>query len=369
MRVERVSFPREKRVIAVSDVHGHKTWLERLLKKVGFCGEDILVLCGDYVERGRENLEALRYVMELSRLPNVYALVGNVDAWRCVVIEDPEAETPEEALEYIRHKREFYGPCTLTQMAQELGMSLNTPEEIVRAKKAFQTAFQPELEFLHTRPVILEDDRFVFVHGGLTGTDMGALEGAPAFPLMKNDAFLHKGLSFRELGKTVVVGHWPVVNYGENYPDCTPILERERGIVSIDGGCGVKDCGQLNALLLEGDQIRFESYDDLQEVVCLDDQEESKNSANIMWVDRYVELLERGAEFSRVRKCSDGRSLYVPNFYLFEEEEKLACRDYTDYRIGVRAGDRVKLVRREEFGVLIKKNGRVGWYRGRAEMV
>ena len=63
---------------------------------------------------------------------------------------------------------------------------------------------------------------------------------------MKNDDFLGQGLSFR---KWVAVGHWPVTLYDPSIQCSNPRVERDRRIISLDGGCVLKVDGQLNALI------------------------------------------------------------------------------------------------------------------------
>ena len=79
LRLQRVSFPKGRRVIAVSDIHGWCDMLRGLLRKIDFSEEDILVLVGDVFEKGSQNLELLRYLMELSKKSTVYKVMGNCD--------------------------------------------------------------------------------------------------------------------------------------------------------------------------------------------------------------------------------------------------------------------------------------------------
>lgn len=77
--VKQVRFPKGKRIIVVSDIHGHLQNFQRLLKKVGFSKEDILVIDGDVLEKGPQSLAALRYVMQLAKEYTVYQVLGNND--------------------------------------------------------------------------------------------------------------------------------------------------------------------------------------------------------------------------------------------------------------------------------------------------
>ena len=84
LRIQRVSFPKGRRVVAVSDIHGWYDMLKGLLTKINFSGDDILVLVGDTFEKGNQNLKLLRYLMELSKTHEVYKVLGNCD----IIYED-----------------------------------------------------------------------------------------------------------------------------------------------------------------------------------------------------------------------------------------------------------------------------------------
>ena len=71
----------ERRIIAVSDIHGNLPYLRALLSKVGFSQNDELIIDGDFLEKGEYSLETLRYLMRLSQRGNVHAVCGNCDSW------------------------------------------------------------------------------------------------------------------------------------------------------------------------------------------------------------------------------------------------------------------------------------------------
>ena len=52
------------RTIVISDVHAHASLLSRLLETLRFCERDLLVIAGDLLLRGKENLPTLRLAME-----------------------------------------------------------------------------------------------------------------------------------------------------------------------------------------------------------------------------------------------------------------------------------------------------------------
>ncbi len=67
----------KKKLFVVSDIHGHCTLLKDALDQAGFDNdnpEHLLICCGDYFDRGRENLEVLKF---FERLKHKVLLRGN----------------------------------------------------------------------------------------------------------------------------------------------------------------------------------------------------------------------------------------------------------------------------------------------------
>ena len=60
---------------AISDIHGCYTEFVELLNRISFSDEDILVLCGDYIDRGKDSYKMMRW-ME-NKPQNVIMLCGN----------------------------------------------------------------------------------------------------------------------------------------------------------------------------------------------------------------------------------------------------------------------------------------------------
>ena len=66
-----------KRILAVGDIHGCFEKLISLWKKISVTPEDLVIFLGDYVDRGRENVKVLKWIMTESKKKNVVALCGN----------------------------------------------------------------------------------------------------------------------------------------------------------------------------------------------------------------------------------------------------------------------------------------------------
>mgnify|MGYP001051606438 FL=1 len=79
------------RLIAISDIHGHLDRFKELLRKVNYDPvEDYLVIIGDFVEKGDQVLETIHFIMNLSRFPKCYVLMGNCEWAMNALLTIPE---------------------------------------------------------------------------------------------------------------------------------------------------------------------------------------------------------------------------------------------------------------------------------------
>ena len=298
-KVKRVSFEPGRRIIAVSDVHGVPSFFRGLLERLNFSREDILVLVGDLMEKGPDSLGLLREVMELARTHTVCPVCGNCDQLVSEFVDREGFLRPG----FYEYYLPLHPESTIWQLARAAGCTETqaTPEGLARMREAIARNCREELEFLRAMPHILETEHLLFVHGGVPSTEH--MEQLDAFHVMKNDDFMSQGHSF---AKYCIVGHWPVTLYNPHIPMARPLIDRERRIVSIDGGCALKWDGQLNALILPEERSQdfgWAAWDGLAQVRALDRQEPSADSINVRWGHDRLELLERGVSQRKVAEA------------------------------------------------------------------
>lgn len=354
-----------KRIIAISDIHGCRSYLSGVLKKAEFCDEDYLFIVGDIIEKGPDSLGTLRDVMRLCQGGNVFAVIGNVDAFRLRVLNELDDELAVEFFEYILQLRQWAGSSFYDEMAHECGFEINSARDIMDSKNEILSHFEKELNFLNTLPTVIETQNFIFVHGGLRDRSVPDNSLRSVFELTKYDAFNEK--TPHTFDKYVVVGHWPVPLYGTSIQQFNPVINNDKRIISIDGGCGIKTECQLNALIIPSigcniEEIKCVSYDELPTVTATEDQTSSSDSIYISWADRKIEIIDKRDEFSVIKHVSSGKTIEIPNSYLKNNEE---CRDYTDYALPVKKGDELSLIAKSSKGIIAKRNGIVGWYYGK----
>lgn len=358
-RVKWLDVPENTRIIVISDVHANLPYLMGVLKKVGFSDRDILIFDGDFLEKGERSMDTLHCIMKLAERGNVYAVCGNCDDW--AEIFNADEATDEQVLRYILWRKSGL----LWEMLNGAGIDPFEMESLTAVKKTLFNSYLEEWKFLARIPHAVETEKYIFAHAGMNSQK--PLRENLVGELIRNDALMKQGQKFE---KWMIVGHWPVVLYGENKVCANPVIDRDAKIVSIDGGCVLKDDGQLNALIIpnkHSEDFCFMAYDPFPVRKVLDSQSEGKQSYYIRWGDSRVQVLERGEEFSRCRHERTGYEMDILTKYLFSDTEFTDCNDSTDYILPLHAGDEVSVVEETSRGYLVKHNGTSGWYYGRLE--
>lgn len=368
--IQKINARPGQRIIAMSDIHGHLENMQGLLEKLEYDAEDILVIVGDLVDKGPESLRTVRYIMELAANAQIFVSEGNVEEHRLEILCDTTAGSEECFREFIRWQKKHWGRGLLLDMLAELDISATelTLEDTPACRKRMWEHFAPEIAFLRQLPTILEMDDYLFVHGGIPTDDLESLTETDRHAWLKNDCFLEKGYRF---SRCVVTGHWPVSLYRHEEADLRPIFEYERRIICMDGGCGLKEVGQLNALVFPDknaamEEIRWEYYDSFPVVTALDGQEGKQKTLYIQYFDSRVDRLEEREGMVRCRHLSSDRTLWVPSTFLYlDDDKKWHVDDYCDAQLEVKTGDRISVVFRNAAGCYGKINGVLGWYYGR----
>lgn len=74
------NFDRYKRIHHIGDIHGCNTVLQEYLKD-GMNDDELYIFCGDYIDRGIENVEVIKFLFNIMDKPNVILLEGNHERW------------------------------------------------------------------------------------------------------------------------------------------------------------------------------------------------------------------------------------------------------------------------------------------------
>ena len=352
-----------RRVVAISDIHGNATLLQRLLDRLQLTDEDLLIFVGDYINRGRESIETLKIVMDLSRRENVVVLKGNMDRlidwyfWR---------GEPREVTDHFVFYRSMGWGVIFDDWAERLHLPLPDADNFAEFRRIFGERFAAEAEFIRNLPFGLETEDHLFVHAGVAPTE--DWRESTEQQNLKNDPFLMHGEN--RTGKTIVVGHTPVWNSPASANTNNPIFFAERKVIGIDGGAGVKDFSQLNALILtrEGGEVRYESIfeDPYPRIRAQTDYrpDEIRPAFKDMWPDYYLEKLSSGNDFSYCRLTGSGAEGWVKNEHIGTDERGLRfVRSSVSTLLPVTEGETLALLDASCGNFFYVKNvaGQIGW--------
>lgn len=202
-----------RRILVIGDIHGNFSRLMSVYRKTQFDPEqDLLILLGDYVDRGPEPIKVLKWAMEMSRLPGVVALRGNHEQMMLCYYE----------LGCPPHDMWLLNGGDVTQ------------RDMSAWEKEDGTALRRALDFIWQRPLYhklsVEGQEYIFCHAGLK----------PGIPLdeQTDEELLWIRSEFYDNytgAAKVVVGHTPVQILAGSYSQRTPVF-RSNNITLIDTG-------------------------------------------------------------------------------------------------------------------------------------
>ena len=169
-----------ERLIAIGDIHGCKTALERLLESIQPAANDTIVTLGDYIDRGPDSRGVIDRLIQLGSESQHIALMGNHEEMMLNVVQH---QYPHEA--WTR-----YGGVNTLDSYGFSGSLDFLPEE--------------HLKFFQSLQNFHEHDHHFFAHAAY----------APKIPLDEQSADMLRWHSLNEIvpsphlnGKIAVVGH------------------------------------------------------------------------------------------------------------------------------------------------------------------
>ena len=235
----------KKKLFVVSDVHGHYTLLKEALDKAGFDKENenhLLICCGDYFDRGRENAEVLRF---FERLKHKVLLRGNHEDLLLNLFKTGK---------FLPHN---YINGTMTTLENFLGKYAINPVDDTIDFSGKTRIVDRICDFIEGTENYFETENYLFVHGWVPE----GVKAAKDCQKVDNQGWEKaRWIKWTEryegenplLDKTLVCGHMPTFfakffdeTRGENNYDTF----YGKGLIAIDAG--TFDTQRINVLVLE----------------------------------------------------------------------------------------------------------------------
>lgn len=345
--INKIKLEKEPRILIVSDIHGNLDLFKKLLKKANYDEkEDYLFILGDFVEKGPNSLDTLRYVMQLNESKNCYVLAGNCE----IIFQNIYQRNNEDDFDYFR----WNGYTLLHEMCKESKINLDSNITLKETLDILKNDFSKEYNFLKSLPTVIETDDYVFTHAGIPNN-----ESPNAIDYLRINEFNNIASRQRKL---TIVGHYPSVNYSNKYLNYKPHFNYTKNIISIDGGNIVKSAGQLNMLIINKNDTSSIYVDNLPKYQVKDDQiVNTQDSFVINYPFTQVEIIEDLGEFKLCKSLHNDRTLKIPSKFLYKKGNEIHSYDTTNYKHTVYVGDTVSLYYKTSKLSLVKFQGVLGW--------
>ena len=235
-----------KKLFVVSDVHGHCTLLKEALERAGFEKQDpnhLLICCGDYFDRGDENMEVLRF---FEGLPRKVLLRGNHEDMLLRLLQTGKLLPHHRINGTMNTLRSIFGKYFVEPVDDTIDFSGRT-----RVTNRLCAFIEETVDYYET-------EHHVFIHGWLPehghtpeGRRKADSEAWAKARCLRWDR-QYRGQRPLE-DKVLVCGHVPTFYANDLDPGrgehCADIFYGN-GLIAIDAGTA--DTKQINVLVLEG---------------------------------------------------------------------------------------------------------------------
>ena len=170
-------------IYAMSDIHGCLDVLRESMERIDLTGGNRLVLCGDYIDYGKESGQTLRYIYELQQkygADKVIALRGNheemllewLDTFRDGYTGKPDESGLVPWSEWLDTDRDFRTFLTLITQAQwqtfkQMPPTASDTARNIEAARMMRAASGALIRWLRQLPYYYETEKQIFVHAGI----------------------------------------------------------------------------------------------------------------------------------------------------------------------------------------------------------
>lgn len=94
--MKQIDLSKYKKIHHIGDIHGSYTALKEYFDmNGGFKNDEFYIFCGDYIDRGLENVEVVNFLLSIYEKPNVCLLEGNHEKWLWVWANDGVSKSKE----------------------------------------------------------------------------------------------------------------------------------------------------------------------------------------------------------------------------------------------------------------------------------
>lgn len=352
----KLELPENCRMLVVSDIHTQWQLLDGLLRKAEYDPQmDYLVIAGDIVEHGSDNIRTLEYVKSLcDKSDKAVCLLGN---------NDTMCARMAYTYGFERFQQQFYRNehNTFRQMANTLGYTDCWEGNWLEIREKTVEKYGELLSFVRDLPICLETEDYVFVHAGL--------ENRPDWRNTDDSYAITAKWFFREenpTGKWLIVGHFPTYNYKECKSTNLPIVDETKKMIGIDGGLGIKSACHMNLFVIEkqgknySHSVIWDTYKEKR--IIKEDFSCELKPLYVDWGNQDIEILSEKDGFCKLRDNVSGAEGYLPKCEVYDFDGVKRVFRFLSSFPTVKKGERVSVFKEDgDFSLVITENAVVGW--------
>ncbi|WP_313892284.1 metallophosphoesterase [Psychrobacillus sp.] len=352
--VRQVQLDKTKRSIVISDIHANLKLFKKLLNKLHYTIDDYLFINGDLCEKGPKSLEVVEFVQNLcEQSDRVFVTKGNCDVLHRDVFDESAG-----IMAYMNRQKH----SILNEMLEKQS---KTKEDFTNLKEIghfYRQHFHNELNWIDSLPIAYETEAFIVIHAGIENIEDWH-ETEESFAL-HTDAFYEKD---HIANKTVIVGHWPVVNYRATLTSShNPVIDLDKKVIALDGGNQIKKDGQLNALIIENNNYSYTYVDDLayEMIVRTEHIDSTDRLGTVTYPNYEMQTIKKEEYFTLCKNSNLGIEQWIKNEYLLTDSESIRCKtDLSTTFLSVTQSEQVWIIDNdcEGFSLVKKGTGEVGW--------
>ena len=223
-------------VYVMSDLHGNYDGFMSILKQINFSEKDELYIDGDVVDRGRDGIKILQYMM---MQPNIYPIIGNHEYALMQVLDFVTQEITEDSISKIDEK-------TLQNIIeyQNIGGQVTLDEFHKLSKEEQQDIMEYLEEFTAYEEITVCGKSFVIIHAGFINFNLNRrLDDYQLYELIFKAPDYEK-VYFKD--KYLVTGHLPTRAIEGAKPDEIYIANNHIAIDCASGYGGKVGCIRLD---------------------------------------------------------------------------------------------------------------------------
>jgi len=206
---------KEKRLIAIGDIHGEINKLNSLLENLNLVKSDTIVFLGDYIDRGKNSKDVIERLIDLSEKVNCIFLKGNHEQ---MVLKMLKTKSETDINYWLMNG----GNETLDNYGDLLKMLMLHGDFFKKLKPYYMT------------------DKYLFVHAGINSSKSWEEQNENDLLWIRDD-FIDKK---HNLKQKIIFGHTAFYE---------PYIEEDK--IGIDTGCGKESDRPLTAFICDDESF------------------------------------------------------------------------------------------------------------------